>query len=47
VWEYYFMAEMLRSELIKAGFSEVALWNDLTGTPYAEHTGSMGVTAKK
>lgn len=47
VWEHYFTAEMLRSELILAGFSEVALWSDLTGTPYEERAGSMGVIAKK
>ena len=47
VWEHHFSAEMLRSELEQAGFSEVALWSDLTGTPYEERAGSIGVIAKK
>jgi SAM-dependent methyltransferase len=47
VWEHYYTVEILQSELIKAGFSEVALWSDLTGTPYVERAGSMGVIAKK
>jgi hypothetical protein len=38
---------MLQSELKQAGFSEVAFWSDLTGTPFAERAGSMGVIAKK
>ncbi len=47
VWEHYFSVEMLQSELTTAGFSEVVLWSDLTGAPFAERTGSMGVIAKK
>lgn len=47
VWEHYFTVGMLRSELERAGFSEVALWSDLTGTPYDERAGSIGVIAKK
>jgi hypothetical protein len=47
VWEHYFTIEMVRSELSQAGFSKVTLWSDLTGTPYEEHAGSIGVIAKK
>jgi SAM-dependent methyltransferase len=47
VWEHYFTVEILRSELEQAGFSEVALWSDLTGTPYDERAGSIGVIARK
>ena len=47
VWEHYYMVEMLQAELKIAGFSEVALWSDLTGTPYEERAGSLGVIAKK
>jgi SAM-dependent methyltransferase len=47
VWEHFFTAEMLRSELKIAGFSEVALWSDVTGTPYDERAGSIGVIARR
>jgi SAM-dependent methyltransferase len=47
VWEHQFTPEMLRSELTAAGFSAVSFWSDLTGTPYAERAGSIGVVAKK
>ena len=47
VWEHYFTVEMLQAELKKAGFSDVALWSDLTGTPYSERAGSIGAIAKK
>jgi SAM-dependent methyltransferase len=47
IWEHYFTVEMLQSDLKAAGFTEVQVWNDLTGTPYAECAGSMGVIARK
>ena len=47
VWEHYFTVEMIQAEMLKAGFSESALWSDLTGTPYQERTGSIGVIARK
>jgi len=47
VWEHYFTKEMVRSELSQAGFSQVTLWSDLTGTLYDEYAGSIGVIAKK
>jgi SAM-dependent methyltransferase len=47
VWEHYFTTEMIRAEICQAGFSQVTLWSDLTGTLYDEHAGSIGVMAKK
>jgi SAM-dependent methyltransferase len=47
IWEHHFTVEMLQSELKTAGFSEVRLWSDLTGAPYAERAGSIGVIAGK
>jgi len=47
IWEHYFTPAMLQSELKAAGFSEVGVWSDLTGTPYTERAGSLGVMAKK
>ncbi len=47
VWEHHFTAEMLQSELEAAGFTEVRLWSDLTGAPYTERAGSIGVVARK
>jgi hypothetical protein len=38
---------MLQSELKAAGFSECQVWSDLTGAPYVERAGSIGVIAKK
>ncbi len=47
VWEHHFAVEQLRSEFTKAGFSELAFWSDLTGAPYEERAGSLGVIATK
>jgi SAM-dependent methyltransferase len=47
VWEHHFTVEMLQSELKAAGFSALQFWSDLTGTPYAERAGSIGVIATK
>jgi SAM-dependent methyltransferase len=47
IWEHHFSVEMLQYELHAADFAEVSVWSDLTGTPFVERAGSIGVIARK
>jgi len=39
--------DSIRAELAQNGFAVESLWNDLTGTPYAEPSDWIGVVARR
>lgn len=47
IWDYCFTPEMIREEILNAGFSQVEIYADITGTPYTEESTTMAIVATK
>ena len=47
IWEHYFSKGKLYKELTRAGFARMHFWSDLVGSPYVDHSGTIGVIAGK
>jgi SAM-dependent methyltransferase len=47
IWEHHFSKGKLYEELTRSGFAGMNFWSDLMGSPYLDHSGSIGVIARK
>jgi len=47
IWEHSFSKGKLHEELTQSGFTGMHFWSDLVGSPYTDHSGTIGVIARK